>query len=221
MHKYSTFWLNSLIFTLLFWGTALTLPTFAQKGKDLIQFSGVVMTSDSLQPVFYASVYNITRKKGELCNWQGFFSVVAERGDKIRFSALGYRTEIITIPKDIDEDVYTIVQLMEPDTIELPEVTVHPWPTPTQFKQAFMDLDLPQSELQAAKENLDRDKIRDAMENLAMDGKENMDLMMRQSVARQYSAGQYQSIQLLNPLAWAQFFKALKRGDFSKKKKTK
>ncbi len=221
MYKYSSFWPVGLIFATIFLNITITLPTFAQKGKALIQFSGVVLTVDSIQPVFYASVYNVTRKKGELCNWQGFFSMVAERGDVIRFSALGYQTETITIPKNLNDEVYTIVQMMKADTIELPAVTVHPWPTPAYFKQSFMDLDLPQSELQAARENLDADKLKEAMAELAMDGNENMQQMMRQNVARQYSAGQYQPMQLLNPMAWVQFFQALKRGDFSKKKKGK
>lgn len=192
---------------------------YAQEGgKNLIQFSGVVLASDSLSPVYYASVFNLTRKRGDLSNAQGFFSIVVQSGDKIRFSAVGYQTAIIKIPENLKSDTYSIIQFLEQDTIELPTVMIHPYPKPSQFEQAFMMLDLPNTDLQQAKENIDREKMRESYEVLAMDGTENFNKQMKQYVQGQYSAGQYQPIQLLNPLAWAAFFKALKNGDFKKRK---
>jgi len=79
-------------------------------------------------------------------------------------------------------------------------------------------LDLPNTELQQAKENLDREAARRSYDVLAMDGSENFDLQMRQYLQSTYAAGQYQPIQLLNPIAWAAFFKALKKGDFKRRK---
>lgn len=187
-------------------------------GKNLIQFSGIVLASDSLSPVFYASVYNMTTKRGDISNAQGFFSLVVACGNKIRFSAVGYQTAFITVPCDLKNDVYSIIQFLEQDTIELPTVMVRPYPKPSQFEQAFMMLDLPNTELQQAKENIDREMLRESYEVLAMDGTENFDLQMKQYAQNQYYAGQYQPIQLLNPIAWAAFFKALKNGDFKKRK---
>lgn len=189
-----------------------------QGGKNLLQFSGVVLTADSLSPVYYASVYNLNTKRGDLSNAQGFFSMVVHSGDKIRFTAVGYRKAIITIPDNLQRDTYAIIQILEQDTIELPTVTIGPYPTPAQFEQAFMMLDLPNTELQQAKQNIDREKMRESYDVLVMDGNENFDAQMRQYVQSTYSAGQYQPIQLLNPIAWAAFFKALKKGAFKKKK---
>lgn len=187
-------------------------------GNNLIQFSGMVLAADSLSPVYYAGVYNLTAKRGELSNAQGFFSMVVRTGDQIRFTALGYQPAIITIPDQLPNDTYSIIQFLAQDTIELPTVTVRPYPVPSQFEQAFLMLDLPNTELQQAKENLDREAARRSYDVLAMDGSENFDLQMRQYIQSTYSAGQYQPIQLLNPIAWAAFFKALKKGDFKRRK---
>lgn len=184
-----------------------------------MQLSGIVMSADSLHPVFYASVWNATDKRGELSNINGFFSVVAEPGDVIRFSAVGFRAAEYAIPTDIKGNMHSIVQFLERDTVQLPEVLIRPWPKPSQLKQAVLGLDLPQSELQQARENLDREKLREALNTLAMDGNENFDAQMRNIARASYTAGQYPQIQLLNPMAWAAFFKALARGDFKNKSK--
>jgi hypothetical protein len=63
--------------------------------------------------------------------------------------------------------------------------------------------------------------MRDSYEVLAMDGTENFNQQMKQYAQSQYWAGQSQPIQLLNPIAWAAFFKALKNGDFKKRKTNK
>jgi hypothetical protein len=220
MRLYPFLYYNILISCCLLWANSQM--AYAQNGgKNLIQFSGVVLVADSVAPVFYASVYNLTSKRGEVSNAQGFFSIVVESGDKIRFSAVGYRTDFVTIPHDLKSDTYSIIQFLEPDTIQLPTVLVGPYPKPSQFEQAFMMLDLPNTELQQAKENLDREKMRDSYEVLAMDGTENFNQQMKQYTQSQYWAGQSQPIQLLNPIAWAAFFKALKNGDFKKRKTNK
>jgi hypothetical protein len=40
---------------------------------------------------------------------------------------------------------------------------------------------------------------------------------MRQSARGYYAHGQLQPMQILNPAAWQEFFRALKNGDFKKK----
>jgi hypothetical protein len=42
---------------------------------------------------------------------------------------------------------------------------------------------------------------------------------MNQQYTRMYYAGQYPSISLLNPVAWAKFIQAWKNGDFKRKEK--
>jgi len=59
---------------------------------SLIQFSGVVMSSDSLRAIPYTTVYNLRNGRGSITNFQGFFSLVAEPGDSIQFSCVGFKT---------------------------------------------------------------------------------------------------------------------------------
>ena len=54
--------------------------------------------------------------------------------------------------------------------------------------------------------------------HIKKDGNENADIYLRQQAAKFYTYGQYPSIQLLNPMAWAKFFEAWKNGDFKNKK---
>ena len=54
---------------------------------------------------------------------------------------------------------------------------------------------------------------------MKMDGAENFDYQMRRYSQNLYSAGQTQHMRIFDVFAWAEFFKALKRGDFKKKYK--
>ena len=63
--------------------------------------------------------------------------------------------------------------------------------------------------------------MREMGEVMAMDGRENFKYQSQQYANRAYYAGQYPPMQIFNPFAWIQFFKALKRGDFKSKKKKK
>ena len=67
--------MNKLIAALLFFMIANN--TFAQKAnEDLVQFSGVVVTNDSLQPIPYTSVIIKHAYRGTLTDFYGFFSFV-------------------------------------------------------------------------------------------------------------------------------------------------
>jgi len=189
------------------------------ENKDLVQFSGVVMEADSIQPVFYATIHTKGTSRGTSSDLNGFFSFVAKKGDTITISALGYQATELLIPKTLEENKYSVIQFMEKDTILLPAATVYPWPKPIELKEVFLSIEIPDDDLQRARRNLDREKMRELEEVLAMDGRENFKFQSQQYAQRQYYAGQYPPMNILNPFAWVEFFKALKRGDFKKKKK--
>lgn len=203
------------------------LTSFAQqldevaKSKDLVQFSGVIMAADSLSPVLYANVYIKNTIRGTVSNAQGFFSFVVKKGDTINVSAIGFQKAELIIPTDIEGNTYSILQFMRQDTIMLPEALIYPWPTREEFKHAFLRTEIPDDDLQRARRNLDREKLREIGEVLAMDGRENYKVQMQHHSRKLYHAGQYAPMQIFNPFAWVEFFKALKRGDFKNKNKKK
>lgn len=110
-----------------------------------------------------------------------------------------------------------MVQIMTNDTILLRETVIYPWPTPEQFKQAFIYSKVPDDELTIAQKNLDKMEMRERVRQMPMDGSMNYRNYMNQQVDRLYYYGQTQPISVFNPFAWAQFIKAWKRGDFKKK----
>ena len=63
---------------------------------NLIQFSGVVVSQDSLQPVPYCSIIDKKTKRGTTSDYFGYFSFVASKGDTINFSCIGYKKHLLS-----------------------------------------------------------------------------------------------------------------------------
>jgi len=188
-------------------------------GQKVIQFSGIIVTGDSLQPVPYTSIGVENTYRGTMSDYFGFFSLVAKEKDTINFSSVGFRDASFIIPDSLSESKYSLIQILMPDTITLPETTIYPWPSKEEFKEAFLALNINQTELQNGLRNLNSAQMIALAENMAADGSENFKFQMNQDAARLYTAGQAPQNNLLNPIAWAQFIKAWRNGAFKKKKK--
>lgn len=187
------------------------------KKNNLIQFSGVVVEGDSLRPVPYTSIIVKNSYHGTISDYFGYFSFVAASNDTIEFSAIGFNTSYYVIPDTLSSYTYSLIQVLRKDTIYLKTTEVYPWPSKEQFKQAFLNLTLPEDDLARAGKNMDRAVIKDQMVGMAMDASLNYKYSNQQYQSRLYYAGQYPPNNLLNPIAWAKFIKAWKNGDLTKK----
>ena len=185
----------------------------------LVQFSGVVVTGDSLRPVPFVSIVIKSSYRGTISDYNGFFSFVAQVKDTIEFSAIGFKKGTYVIPDTLTTDRYSLIKIMSRDTILLQETVIYPWPTKDQFKQAFLNLKVPDNDLERANRNLALSEMRDLMLNTPMDGSGNYKALMLERQNKNYTAGQYPSISLLNPIAWAKFIEAWQRGDYKRKVK--
>lgn len=191
---------------------------FAQRADtDLVQFSGMVVASDSLQAVPYVNIKVKGTNRGTTSDFYGFFSLVARKGDVIQFSAMGFKKGSYTIPDTLRANHYSLVHIMTQDTILLKETVIYPWPTPEQFRHAFVWDKIPDDDLTIAQKNLDRMEMRERARAMPMDGSMNYRNYMDNQVSKLYYRGQAQPIPLFNPFAWAEFIKAWKRGDFKRK----
>ncbi len=186
---------------------------------DLIQFSGVVISNDSLNPVPFASILIENNRRGTITDIYGYFSFVAQKGDSVRFSAIGYRKARFVIPDTLTTSRYSLIQILEPDTITLREATVYPWPTREQFRQAFLAMSAPETDMDRAEKNLLAAEMIDRMDAAMPSGAETYKMSMNQYQSQLYYAGQAVPINLLNPVAWSQFIQAWKRGDFKTDRK--
>lgn len=189
----------------------------AQKNDDLIQFSGVVVSNDSLQPVPFTSVMIRHSRRGTISDFYGFFSFVAMKGDTLDFQYIGFKPSYYVIPDTLAENRYSLIQVLVRDTINLKEAVVFPWPSREQFKHAFLELEIPGDDMARARYNLEIAKRREIAEAVPDDGSLNFKYAMQQQQSRLYSAGQYPSNNLMNPLAWAAFIRAWQDGAFKKK----
>lgn len=188
-----------------------------QAEPKIIQFSGVVVSGDSLQPVPYVAITQKGTYRGTLSDYYGFFSFVAQEGDTIEFSALGFMKAQYVIPNNLDDTRYSIIQVLNQDTFLLPTTVVYPWPTKEQIYDYFLKAPVPDDDLERARKNLAQEKMADLAMRTPMDASMNYRYSMNQYNTKLYNAGQIPMNNLLNPIAWAKFVDAWKKGDFKRK----
>ena len=192
----------------------------AQEAEDeLVQFSGIVVTADSLIPVPYTNISIKNTHRGTSSDYYGYFSFVAFKSDTIVFSAVGFKKGVFSIPDTITGSRYSLIQVMASDTIMLTQTVIYPWPSKEKFKEAFLKFDVPDDDYERAKKNLDIAQLREMSANYPMDGSMNFRNSMQLYQDKLYYNGQTQPITILNPFAWAEFIKAWKEGKFKRKDK--
>jgi hypothetical protein len=203
-----------LVVTILLFSSAAS----SQQADDgfLVQFSGVTITADSLNPVPYAHIVVKNSPRGTISDSYGYFSFVAHINDTVLFDALGYKPATFIIPDTITKQRYSLIQLMTADTLTLPAAFIFPWPTYEEFKQAFINLNIPDDDLEIARKNLSGEKIRMYASQMPMDGTMNYNNYIQNETSKLYYFGQQQPFSIFNPFAWAQFIKAWKEGKFKR-----
>jgi CarboxypepD_reg-like domain len=199
----------------------LPLATRAQEHEgykdSVIQFYGVVLTADSLQALPSVSVSVKGRNQGTVTSSQGVFSIPLLKGDVIEFTSVGFKPKTVTIPRNIQGNQYSIIQLMVTDTIYLAATIIKPRPSREQFERDFVKTEFPDDELETARKNNSEDTRRVLLATLPRDGREAASSYFNKQAAKNYYSGQIPPQNIFNPFAWAEFVKAWKRGDFKKK----
>lgn len=190
---------------------------FEQLKDSVVQLYGVVMTADSLQGIPAVSVTVKGQNRGTYTNDQGIFSIVVLKGDKVEFTSIGYKPKTIEIPRNQEGNQLSVIQLMITDTVYLATTIIRPRPTREQFERDFVNTKIPDDALEIARKNNDEATRRILARTLPRDGGEASNYALSQGAKKYYYAGQTPPIGLLNPLAWADFIKAWKRGDFKNK----
>lgn len=208
-------WYRLLIFFLCCCGMANS--AFAQTEENVIQINGVTMTADSLRAVPGATVLIKNQNRGVYASEQGVFSIVCYKGDTIQFSAIGYREKEYVVPRNIEGQYFSMIQLMVQDTFYLPETIVRPIMTREQFDYAFRNSKIPDDKYEIARKNTDQLTLRALAFTLPRDGRENQAIFQSMQAQNAVYYGQAKPATIFDPLRWAEFFEAWKRGDFRKK----
>lgn len=194
--------------------------SLSAQNEKLVQFSGMVLdgTNEALVPVPYTNILVKDKNRGTYSDFKGFFSIVVEKGDVIVFSAIGYETVEYIIPDELEDNRYSIVQLMTQDAYNLPETVVFPWPSREHFKLEFLAMDVTPELQERAARNLANENLARMRKEVVSDGNENADYYLRQQARDYYYIGQQPPMNIFNAVSWKKFFDAWKRGDFKKKK---
>jgi hypothetical protein len=208
------------ILTILLFFMATPLMNAQEENESLVQFSGITITTDSLNPVPFARIIIKDKNRGTTSDAQGYFSFVAHKNDTILFNALGFKPASFIIPDTITKARYSLIQLMAGDTLTLSTAYIFPWPTIEDFKYAFANTKAPDDDLERARKNLDPDEIMFRIQNCPMDASMNYNNYIENRMSKLYYFGQVPYYSIFDVFAWAKFIKAWKNGDF-KRKKTK
>ena len=184
---------------------------------SVVQLYGIVMTADSLVGIPAVSVVVKGQNRGTITNNQGVFSIVVLKGDVIDFTHVSYKPKEITIPRSLEGNQYSVVQLMVADTVYLPATIIRPRPTPQQFARDFVNTKVDDDDIEIARKNTDVAKRRALMKSVPGDGSEATQLQFRNLANKASYAGQSPPMNIFNPAAWAEFIQAWKRGDFKNK----
>jgi hypothetical protein len=205
-----------LLFVLFFF---LSSQFFAQQDEErLIQLSGIVVSSDSLEPMPFCNIYNKTTKTGTVGDYYGYFSIVSRPNDTLIFSYVGFKVNAYIIPDTLSTFTQGLVHLMERDTITGNTVTVYPWPSKEEFANAFITMNPYEDDIHRVQRELSGKNLAMLARNLPSDAGLSYSWQQQQNLNMLYNQGHRPVSNLLNPIAWMQFIKAWKDGKFKRNK---
>ena len=183
--------------------------------KKLVQLSGTVK-NELLQPMAFAHILVLNNYRGAITNNYGNFSLVVEESDSVLISSVGYKRKYMQIPSNLPTKFLNIEVILQVDTLAINEAKIYPWKSYEEFREAFVNLTLPTDDMERARRNIALIRTQIIMDH-EPSARANFQHIMEQQYQQTFIQGQFPSYQLLNPFAWAKFFKALKRGDFKSK----
>jgi hypothetical protein len=203
-----------VLYLLLLSGPFVAHAQFDKLKDSVVEIYGVIMTADSLKGIPAVSVIVKRDGRGTFSNEGGVFSIVALKGDKIEFSSVGYKSKTYLVPDTLQGNQFSLIQLMVTDAEFLPATIIKPRPTREQFERDFVNTKVPDDNIEIARQNTSAAKRRLLARTLPADAREATNYYLKQAATSYNYQGQMPPQNIFNPLAWADFIQAWKRGDF-------
>ena len=180
--------------------------------SKILQLSGVVVSEHDLNPMPYITVYDRSIGRGVIADYYGYFSMVSFPGDTLYFSYYGYKTSSYIVPDTLEENRYSIIHMLQQDTINLPEVTVYPWPSREDFARFFVEMKPYDDAIRRAQRELSGESLAFVAARLDADASLASGLTTNQRYTKLYTNGQLPVNNLLNPYSWAKLIRDWKEG---------
>lgn len=204
------------LFFLLFFSLMILGVAKAQDADTQVLLTGIVLSGDPLVPVPNTNIIVTNKNKGTSSDKDGLFSFYTEANDTIHFSAIGFKGADYIVPNNMDQDHYSIVQIMTNDTVWLQETIIFPWIDYKSFGEELITMDAPISDEERAQMNLDNAQLYERAQATYMDGKSNYKYASKNYNDRMIYSGQVPPMQIFDPFAWRRFIKSIKNGDYKK-----
>jgi len=184
--------------------------------SSLVQLSGVVISGETIEPLPYTTIFDRSQHRGVIADYYGYFSMVVVPGDTLLFSFFGYKTSTYIVPDTLSEKRYSIIHMIERDTLNLPEVTVYPWPSREDFARAFVDMRPYDDALRRAQRELSGESL--AFVAARLEGDASLSYGMAQQIAstKLYTQNQLPANNLFNPYSWAKLIQDWKAGKLAR-----
>lgn len=190
----------------------------AQSDTSLVvQLSGVAVDSETFDPIPYSSISVLNTSRGTYTDENGFFSFAVKKSDRMKFTSVGYKEKFLLLPDSLDFNRFDMLIFAEKDTLNLPEVTVMPWPSREHFRIEFLELDVSDELQERALQNLAMETLERLKYEVPTDANEHGDFYLRQQAADFYYYGQIPPQRIFDPNAWIQFIQMLKKEKNKKK----
>lgn len=184
--------------------------------KEVVQLYGV-LTTEQNQPLPQASVFVEGTKRGTLTNERGIYSIVVSKGDKVRFSFIGFKDAIVSIPHTVVSATYNIDFKLVEDTTVLPTTFIRSLPSPAQFTRDFLAARADLTSFDIAQYNVRREVLLSMAANIPRDGREASSAQVVSQIPGVANFGRgAQTTNFLRPSSWNSFVKEWKEGGTSR-----
>jgi hypothetical protein len=184
--------------------------------KKVIQLSGIILNSDSTDAVPGVNIYVPKKGRGTSSGRFGYFSMPVLEGDSIVFTFIGLKKQSFKVPDKVENDRISLILTMEVDEIALAEIEVMPYPTEEEFKKAIIAMNVVDP-MAISRANMSPEMLLRWAESMPASGNENFRYFQQGQMMQNQDLYGPRPLRLLDPFAWSQFIRSIKRGDLKSK----
>ncbi|WP_232825743.1 carboxypeptidase-like regulatory domain-containing protein [Algoriphagus litoralis] len=191
---------------------------FAQDEQErkVIQLSGIILNADSTDAVPGVNIYVPKKGRGTSSGRFGYFSMPVLEGDSVVFTFIGLKKQSFKVPEKVDNDRISLILTMQVDEIALAEIEVMPYPTEEEFKKAVIAMNVVDP-MAISRSNMSPEMLLRWAESMPASGGENFRYFQQGQMLQNQDLYGPRPLRILDPFAWSQFIRSIKRGDLKSK----
>ncbi|GMQ30391.1 carboxypeptidase-like regulatory domain-containing protein [Algoriphagus confluentis] len=186
------------------------------RDKKVIQLSGIILNADSTDAVPGVNIYVPKKGRGTVSGRFGYFSMPVLEGDSVVFTFIGLKKQTFKVPDGFENDRISLILTMEVDEIALAEIEVMPYPTEDEFKKAVVAMNVVDP-MSISRSNMSPEMLLRWAETMPASGNENFRYFQQGQMLQNQDLYGPRPLRILDPFAWSQFIRSIKRGDLKSK----